>query len=393
MGASTPTGSRAGSASTSRPSRSPRGAREPWGITADGTTAWVSDSALERLDAYDLGSGERAPGRDIVPDRRNGDARGLWAEGGTLWVVDGFRDALFAYGAESGELRGEYALDALNEDPRGLWSDGFAIWVSDHGAKRLFAYRLPELAPEGEAEAGRAVLLRLPREDFPSLIRARNNSPRGIWSDGGVMYVADESDGHVYSYHMPAASDARLAALALPGVGTVELSPTRSEYRGIAAAGVTETTVEARAVRPGALVVITPSDADTGSPGHQAAVADGAEITVTVTSADRSRSLVYRVRMEQESGEPCLSGAVAVGFSLLTYRGGSVEELESCARERHVTTLYATHGGALVSYILGAPAFVNRDFATAFVDGLSPGTPLLAKSDGPALGRTAGWAG
>ena len=35
--------------------------------------------------------------------------------------------------------------------------------------------------------------------------------PRGIWSDGDVMYVAVESDGKVYTYNMPDAIDARLA--------------------------------------------------------------------------------------------------------------------------------------------------------------------------------------
>ena len=30
----------------------------------------------------------------------------------------------------------------------------------------------------------------------------------------------------------------------------------------------------------------------------------------------------------------CLRGAVAAGFSLVVYEGGSVEELEACARER-----------------------------------------------------------
>ncbi|MCY4639462.1 MAG: hypothetical protein OXC94_03870 [Chloroflexi bacterium] len=58
----------------------------------------------------------------------------------------------------------------------------------------------------------------------------------------------------------------------------------------------------------------------------------------------------------ERSGEvpapDCLGGAVTAGFGLLTYAGGSVEELEACATKRHVTALYATHVGAFVAYIL-----------------------------------------
>ena len=358
------------------------GTPEPWGIASDGTTAWLSGPARDRLEAYDPGSGERAAGRDVALDGRNGDARGLWWGSGALWVVDGAQSALFAYEPGSGELRGEYALDPAHGEPRGVSSDGFALWVSGDGAASLAAYRLPQL-PRPGAAAARGALLRLRHEDISSLTRARNNSPRGIWSGGGVMHVADEIDAVVYGHRMPATSDARLASLALPDVELDGFSPARSEYRGVAPAGVIETTVEARAVRPGAIVTVTPPDADTGSPGHQALVADGAEITVTVTSPDGSRSLAYRVRIEQEAGEPCLAGAVAVGFSLLAHRGGSVDELEGCARERRVSALYATDGGAFVPYIVGAPSFVNRPFTDLHASGLLPGTLLVAKSDGP----------
>ena len=54
---------------------------------------------------------------------------------------------------------------------------------------------------------------------------ASNNSPRGLWSDGAVMYVADESDAKVYSYNMPDAIDARLSSLSLSGVDIGEFSP------------------------------------------------------------------------------------------------------------------------------------------------------------------------
>ena len=160
---------------------------------------WVSDSGRDRVFAYTLAGGARLPERDLELAERNRDARGIWSNEETMWVLDGGKDALFAYDLATGDPTAEYALDSTNGDPHGLFFDGVTFWVSDHGAKRLFAYRL-ETGEDGEAELGRNR-----DEEFPNTIlsRASNNSPRGIWSDGDVMYVADESDDKVYTYNMP----------------------------------------------------------------------------------------------------------------------------------------------------------------------------------------------
>ena len=112
------------------------------------------------------------------------------------------------------------------------------------------------------------------------------------------------------------------------------------------------------------------------------------EITVTVTSADESRTKVYLVRFggASEAEQPvvaCLRGAVTVGFSLLVYGGGSIEDLAACAQSRSVTALYVPHEGEYVSYILGAPDFVNEEFVALYRDGLPALAPLTAKSEGP----------
>ena len=202
------------------------------------------------------------------------------------------------------------------------------------------------------------------------------------------MYVADASDAKVYSYNLPDAIDARLASLTLSGVEFGEFLPRRTEYEGVADEGVTETTVEAVAVQSGAEVAIDPPDADEATDGHQLALGGVEAITVTVTSADGSRERVYRVRFGDaaEAEQPvvaCLRGAITVGLSLLVSEGGSVEELESCAQSRHVTALYALAGGEYVSYILGAPDFVNSAFRELFASGVPPLTPLVAASNGP----------
>ena len=355
--------------------------RAPRGIWSDRETAWISNDDRNRLYAYDLASGERAEHHDIVLDHENGDAHGLWSDGEVLWVVEGADAALFAYDLWSGDLLAEYRLNFANVAPRGVWSDGVTVWVSDDGAKRLFAYRLPE-----RHRAGTHRLERVEEEDFGelSLSQASNNSPRGIWSDGGVMYVADASDGHIYSYNMPDAIDARLVSLTLSGIDIGEFSSTRTDYVGVAPLGVTETTVDPHTAQPGTSVVITPPDVDARRSGHQVAVTDDTEITVTVTSTDGSRKGVYRVQVSPELAPACLRGAVEVGVSLLIFAGGSVEELASCAELRHIKTLYVTRGGAYVPYVVGAPDFVNRAFLALFVDGVPADTALLATSDGPA---------
>ena len=366
--------------------------RAPRGVWADRTIEilWVSDSGQNTLFAHDLESGERLPGRDIALAPRNRDARGIWSDGETMWVLDGDKNALFGYDLETGEPLAEYALDPANGDPRGLWSDGTTIWVSDDGAKRLFAYRLPVLpddeadSGEDDAEAGPRELERVRDEEFRELSKASNNSPRGVWSDGDVIYVADAGDDRVYSYNMPGAIDALLASLTLSGVDIGEFSPGRTEYEGSPDEGAVATTVTAEARQRGAEVELAPPDADAEADGHQLALDGVSEITATVTSADGSRTRIYRVRLAEAPPEACLRGDVAEGFSLVLYEGGSVSELEDCAGARHVSALYATHDGGFVSHILGAPVFVNRDFAELYAGGVPPLTLLLAKSEGPA---------
>ena len=108
-----------------------------------------------------------------------------------------------------------------------------------------------------------------------------------------------------------------------------------------------------------------------------------------MTSADESRTKVYLVRFGQEQAAgpapDCLRGAVGIGFSLLVYAGGSVEELVRPARRAaHVTVrLRPCTSGEYVSYIIGAPAFANQSFRELYTDGVPSLTPLTASSEGP----------
>ncbi len=358
--------------------------RAPRGFWSDGKTVWVSDSGRDHVFAYDLASGERLEAREVALATVNPDARGIWSDGVTIWVLDGRANALFAYDLASGRLLAHYELDGRNGDPRGIWSDGVTVWVSDHGAKMLFAYRLPQ-PPRGEVGAATShlpepvPLVRVTDEEFDNLSGASNNSPRGIWSDGDVMYVVDASDGKVYTYNMPDAIDARLASLSLSGIEIGAFASARTDYDGTHG-GITVTTVQAEAMQRRTTVVIAPPDADAAVDGHQVALDDTGEVTVTVTSADGSRTRVYRVGLAETQ---CLRGAVAEGFSLLVYEGGNVDDLDACARSRAVVALYALHESGYVAYIPDAPEFVNGPFRELFAGGVLAYTPLLAASSGP----------
>ena len=365
----------------------------PRGLWSDRSTMWVSDSGKEKLFAHDLATGERLPDSDLPLHPDNDEPRGIWSDGSTMWVLDDRDDALFGYDLASGELLAEYALHDDNDTPHGIWSDGVSVWVSNHDPKRLFAYRLPMLdgeAGEQPSEHATGDLERVRDEEFDKLSRAGNNSPRGIWSDGDVIYVADASDGKVYSYNMPDAIDARLASLTLSGVDIGEFSSSQTEYEGTPDESATQTTVMAAAMQQGADVAIDPTDADEEADGHQVALADLGEITVTVTSAGGSREKVYRVSFPEVAWDPardpwphCLRGAVSEGFSLVVFEGGNVEQLITCAESRDIVALYALQEGVYVPYILGGPDFVNREFRELFPDGLPVMAPLVAGSSGP----------
>ncbi len=274
--------------------------RAPRGIWADGTTIWVSDSGQDKLFAYDLATGERLEDRDIALDARNGDPRGLWADATLIWVLDDRATRVFVYALASGALLAAYPLAARNSDPQGIWSDRVTVWISDAGAspRRLFAYRLPVPADEQGAEDEADELERVREEDFTHLSSASNNSPRGIWSDGDVMYVVDASDDRVYTYNMPDAGDARLAALTLSGIAIGAFDPSQTGYEGVIAEGVAETTVTAAALQRRTAIAIAPPDADGDETnGHQITLAGLAAITVTVTAADGQRTKTYRVRL------------------------------------------------------------------------------------------------
>ena len=354
---------------------------QPTGVWSDGHTVWILDNAPsgeDRALAYDMETGEHlaasdfdldrataSPPRHLVerrhglgrrlgpgqvvrlrpghgrsagarrPDaaRREPQPRGIWSDGMTIYVLDAVEQALFSYSLSDDKFQARFELHAHNRSPRGIWSDGTTIWVSDDEAKRVFAYRI-----EGPD------LLRLEAEEFSfrPLLKAGNSEPRGIWSSGEILYVADEQDRRVYSYNMPDEKIAILSSLEISGVRFGAFSPDVLDYEGLLLNGATRSVVDAQPVHAGATIRIAPDDADADAAnGHQAELQDGVTVSVTVTSADASRQRTYTVQLGD-----CLSGLSDGRLSTVRFQGGSVEELMSCLRKLDLSAAYHLRHGA-----------------------------------------------
>ena len=173
---------------------------------------------------------------------------------------------------------------------------------------------------------------------------------------------------------MPDAIIAGLATLGLSGIEIGDFSTGRLTYTAMADTNATATTVEAIATQEAATVVIAPTDADAEN-GHQVALAAETEIVVTVTSGDGSRIKSYRIRVEKP---PCLPGLSAERLSEVTFVGGSVDDLDRCAREQNVAAFFYWTGQSWLLLAPDAPDFLSREFRDSFIAGVPTGASFIA---------------
>ena len=85
----------------------------------------------------------------------------------------------------------EHDLDRLiaaeNDAPRGIWTNGTTIWVADSTDKKIYAYNT-----DGTRDSS---------EDF-TLGFSLAEVPYGIWSNGTTMWVVDTHNDFLYAYQM-----------------------------------------------------------------------------------------------------------------------------------------------------------------------------------------------
>jgi hypothetical protein len=80
----------------------------------------------------------------------------------------------------------------------------------------------------------------------------------------------------------------------------------------------------------------------------------------------------------QAATDGSFSGDIAnLGVSLVLFDGGSMAQLVAAAQAESVTTISATVDGKFMTYVVGAPEFVNAAFKAHFAGGVSAQTPLV----------------
>ncbi len=256
----------------------------PWGLWTDDQTMWVADHDHPRaVFAYTLDSNSWT--RDFDLATGNSDPTGMWSDGQTLWVANEQRNAatdvpkIFAYTLSNGQPDKDLDFNTLetadNTRPKGIWSDGEIMWVADSLDKKLYAYDM--LTQE-----------RVPAKDFsPKDMDKFDHGVWGIWSDGQTMWVENpnETSGFIRSYVMPQSDSTRLRLVSIDGK-EIDLAQTNPTH--YVANTKTQVTVEAKALHFKARVTtITPTDADDTDDGHQVALSgDNTTITITVTAQD-----------------------------------------------------------------------------------------------------------
>ncbi len=250
----------------------------------------------------------------------NDTATGLWGTTSRFYVGDLVEDEVFAYdrgsGADLTPASGESFSLAGHGDPKGFWSDGTTLWVANDARdiERLFAYTLATKARDAD-------------KDIDALGAAGNGTPGGIWSDGATLYVADSTDHIIYGYALPGGreTDATLSALTLsPGTLTPSFAADVTSYTAMVEHGVARVTLSAQANASSALLGyldgsdMALADADTNTAGHQVDLTVGLT-TVKIVVRDGGATQTYTVEVTRAVPSSTLS---ALTLSAGTLRPG-----------------------------------------------------------------------
>ena len=153
---------------------------------------FVGDRTDNKLYAYKMSDTTADSTKDITLNSGNGESRGMWCDGTTVYVAnDGATTAnkVFAYTISGGAYDSTKDFEELYlstntaaqnaETPRGIWSNGTTMFVADDGDDNVFAYKHSD---ESQDSAKNLAL------------SGDNDNPRGMWFDGRVLWVVDGTD-------------------------------------------------------------------------------------------------------------------------------------------------------------------------------------------------------
>ncbi len=81
-----------------------------------------------------------------------------------------------------------------NDRPRGLWSNGKTLWMAERDDNPGATNKIYayDLATKE----------RVSLQDFDKLHEAGNRAPAGLWSNGETMWVGDDADNKLYAYDL-----------------------------------------------------------------------------------------------------------------------------------------------------------------------------------------------
>ena len=171
----------------------PGGAEYAAGLWSNGDTLWVSDVNSGSVRAYRLSDGVRQADRDLNVGR-NREPVGIWSDGTTMWVADYTDSRVYAYDLATNArvASKEFDLDknpGVAYNPFGIWSNGDTLLVASWLSGEIIAHNLTD----GQ---------RQPAKDL-STRASRTNFPNGIWSNGHILWILDNSTATLYAYAVP----------------------------------------------------------------------------------------------------------------------------------------------------------------------------------------------
>ena len=160
----------------------------------------------------------------------------------------------------------------------------------------------------------------------------------------------------------PTPDNANLAAMHLTGVEMSRFSAAVQTYAGSAVLPLDRTTVWARTAHAGAVVAITPADADETTDGHQVDVTEGAnQIVVTVAAEDGTTSREYTVAVTVSGGsDASLSWLRLDGVGVADFRPETTAYTASVGHERATVQVNARAADSAATVAIGSGNGVSQ---------------------------------
>jgi hypothetical protein len=97
----------------------------------------------------------------------------------------------------------------------------------------------------------------------------------------------------------------------------------------------------------------------------------------TIQASEDTFPLGYEFLLEPKSLPGGFGQAIVPGANLVTYGGGPVDLLAADLTSVGATSASASVDGEFVTYVVGAPSFVNSSFSAAFPGGVPASTVLI----------------